>query len=203
MVYLLGWAYWYTLAPLLLKVRKSRRLIGAAAFCTLGLIAVLRGAVGTDTAGVYEPYAQALLDGTGGCNTVEPLFRLTMLALTSLTDNAAVAVRLVAVVYVILQVIFFWRSTPLERQFQVLYFVPIFFFEQSMNTLRVGLAISVLMLALQYFRAQRRGVAVSLGICAALLHYSILIIPLYLVLVMTPLPRRMSAFVGTGLAIVL
>lgn len=186
MVYIVTWlASWVTAIAVALRVKWSRLLAHAVALAIAFLI-VFRGPVGTDTSSIYEPMAAALgrSDWTAYFTLAEPGFTLLLGAFYHLTGSEVAAVRLVGAVFVACWYSYLAHANRHELLFFLLAFVPGFVFYLGMNALRIGIAVALVMKAMQLANRGRRRSAALLLALAPLFHYSTLIL-LVLTLVFT------------------
>jgi hypothetical protein len=144
MIYALGWIVNYFLFFSSRYIGRRHAAAGSVLF--MGAIAVLRGRVGIDTGWVYEPMASDL----SRLHNVEPLFGacLSMLVAVFKDPLAAVTVGLTSTLLLLL-FIYWWRADAKELFVLQVFYMPAIFYEQSMNTVRFGLAFAVLLLFTQ------------------------------------------------------
>lgn len=180
MVYLLGWALNYCCFAALSLWGPRWRVLALITVVFLGGIATLRGAVGTDTVPIYEFMAAHL-------NTyqTEPGFWLLLYGLMQVSDSPVIAVRGIAVVFTMLLLLFVLKADKDELFYLMAFFIPAFFYSHSMNGLRIGIALVVLLLALQDWRRSKSRRAWFLALLSVTFHYSALVVLLYLWLVET------------------
>lgn len=165
----------------------------SAALTPLACTAVLRGSVGTDTLN-YEAMVAAFRS-TAALPALEPGFAL-LLGLAALVFKSDVlAIRFVSLVFVLLLLVFAARADRDELLTLFGYIVPAFFFQYSMNGLRIGLASALFLLAIQCSRrGQRNGFGV-LSLSAISFHYSIAVS----ILVTLAIEKRWLSRGGIGL----
>ena len=126
-------------------------------------------------------------------NRLEPGFVLLGTTLIAIFQDTDIAVRALALVFFFLLAVFIIRGDRNERFFCLAYVLPYSGYSYSMNGLREGLSISILMLAIQAIRkgsAKRIFVA---GFPAILIHYSSLLSISYLMITQRPWLRFLSA----------
>ena len=155
------------------------KLFAVISIIAIGVVAVFRGSVGTDTAN-YEQMA-GMLRAPSDWYGVEPGFAVLVWFLGWFTDSDVVLVRLIAAMFVAGLLVFIRRADRDEMFFLTAYFIPAIFFQYSMNALRIGLATIFLLLALQYFRRARVPQAVLHVMAGWFFHYSLLISTIYLI----------------------
>ncbi|MEN2981532.1 MAG: EpsG family protein [Thermus sp.] len=137
---------------------------------------------GTDTYALYEQIAWNSFS-QGVSTGLEPGFDLLVRALMALTGSEVLTVRLLALLFTGLLALFLWRADPTEGRFLFLFFVPVFFYQYSMNAVRAGLALALVLLAWQSLRRGKWGSALGLSGLALTFHYSafVVLLPLGLV----------------------
>lgn len=185
MVYIVCWLFCFGMLFCSIRFPDHARWHCVLAVCAMGLVAILRGTVGTDTVA----YAQqsALVRSSGFfVPGIEPLFGglLKILQQTGWTDTGVV--RLVSVVDVGLLLVYIRRSVFNERYLLLSAILPAFFYEYTMNALRIGLASVLFLLAMQDLsRRHKLGApSVLLSIGACLTHYSALLYPIFFLAVL-------------------
>lgn len=139
---------------------------------------------GTDTYGIYEQLLKTLLEGRSNTLTegLEPGFLFLSKLLLWVTGSEVLAVRGIGVVFIALLVAYLLRADRIELKLMFLYFVPVFLYQYSMNGIRAGLGLAVILLAWQEVRRGRWGWFVLLGMVSLMLHYS-MALPLALLIV--------------------
>lgn len=195
--YVLGllWAYllflWAERGP---PSRRGYLLLGGLA---LPLALALFRYSGTDTYAyehsLWSSFSQGVPTG------FEPGFDLLARGLMALTGSEVLTVRLLALAFTGLLALFLWRADPVERYFLFLFFIPAFFYQYSMNAVRAGLALALVLLAWQGLRRGKWGVALGFGGLAPAFHYSAFVILLPLVL-LEALRLRPALALGVAVA---
>lgn len=185
MIYLLGWALNYYCFATVSLLGSRWRVLASVTVVFLGGVAALRGPVGTDTVPIYEFMAAHL-----ETYHTEPGFRLLLYILMQISGSPVLAVRGVAVVFTLLLLLFVRKADKDELFYLTAFFIPTFFYSHSMNGLRIGIALVILLLALQYWRRGRlrRGIVVAL--LSITFHYSAVVVLLYVWLVGTNLKNK-------------
>jgi len=166
----------------------------------LGFIAIFRGGVGTDTA-EYERMV-GILRSPSDWYGVEPGFAVLAWLLGQLSASDVVVVRLLAVVFVGSLLVYLYKADRDETFYLLAYFLPVSFYQYSMNALRIGLASSLLLLAVQYFLRYRDRLGFAYAFFGCLFHYSLPFSVAYLCWVGRMLsPRAIFLFFGFGAAL--
>lgn len=180
MVYLLGWgAIYYSL---LVSAITSYR-IRSFGFLTILLfagISVFRGSTGTDTANYESMLAGFSLNTIW--ESVEPGFVLLGLLFKELFGSAETGVRAVSALFFILVAFYYFRADRNEAYILLAYMAPAYFYQYSMNVLRLGLASILLLIAIQALRNRHMIKSNAIMAMAVLFHYSILFSICYLVI---------------------
>lgn len=194
MIYIFGWAI-MLLALLASEITKNRSRIPVALVISfVAVLAILRGAVGTDT-NTYE----WMLDSAGSdvfAGGVEPIFTFLGWFFKSITGSSVGAVRLLGLLFFIVLFYYLQRSNQNERFFLLSCFLPSFIYQYSMNTLRLGLASVLLLLAFQYVRHSQYSRRAGFSLLALGFHYSSLFNAAYLMVLRMPWARWSSVLVG-------
>jgi hypothetical protein len=185
MIYLLGWALNYYCFAAWSLWGSRWRVLALITVVFLGGVAALRGAVGTDTVPIYE-FMAAHLD----TYQTEPGFRLLLYGLMQISGSPVIAVRGIAVVFTLLLLLFVLKADKDELFYLMAFFIPAFFYSHSMNGLRIGIALVVLLLALQDWRRFKPRRAWFLALFSITFHYSALVVLLYVWLVETNLKNK-------------
>ena len=180
MIYLLGWFTLY----LSWFVQSATRYRGRffLLFCLLvfGGISFFRADVGTDTASYESMFLDFINEYQW--NGLEPAFVLLALFLSGVMPSVEIAVRAVSLVFFGFLVWFLYRSDNNERILLLLYLLPVFAYQYSMNTLRAGLAFSFILLATQELRQGKEKSAIIFGLSGVFFHYSAIISIIYIFL---------------------
>ncbi|SHK80165.1 EpsG family protein [Rhodothermus profundi] len=175
MIYLIGWLSIYYYHAISFFLRKQLRPLAIGVTLLLSLVAVLRGSVGTDTA-VYERLATRSEAWSG----IEPAFWILMYIFNAITQDPVLTVRAFSGVLAVVLMLYIYRSDEDELFFLMSFFMPLFFYNFSMNVIRVGIAFSILLLALQEDRRGRTLSAMLLGGLSVMFHYSMIFSLFYL-----------------------
>lgn len=178
MIYLVGWTLVYYYLALSFFLRKYVRWIAIVIIVLLSLIAAFRGAVGTDTS-VYDRLVTRLESWSG----IEPGFWFFMYIFYVITEDPVLSIRAFAIIFSLVLIFYIYRSDDDELFFLMSFFIPLFFYNFSMNIIRFGLAFSILLLALQEDRRQRYSRALFLAFVSIIFHYAMIFPIFYLWLV--------------------
>ena len=170
MIYIVGWGIMLLGLMVSEVVRNRSRIPAAVVIAFVAILAIFRGAVGTDT-NTYEFLLESV-DPAAFSGGVEPLFMVSGWLFKTVTGSAVGAVRLFALVLFGVLFYFLLHSNRNERFFLLSFFLPSFIYQYSMNTLRLGLASAVLLLVFQYIRRYRYSQRAALSIVALAFHYS-------------------------------
>ncbi|MDY0309057.1 MAG: EpsG family protein [Castellaniella sp.] len=182
MIYIAAWCF--CLVMLLCSVRfpDHARWHCTLAVCVVGVVAIFRGATGTDTV-AYEQLSMQVRESGIFTVGVEPFFGLLLKALqqTGLADTGVV--RLVSGLEVALLLAYVWRSVPNEQYLLLSVILPVFFYEFSMNALRIGLASILFLCAMQWVARQRQlgTTSLALAVASCVTHYTAVLYPVFLV----------------------
>ncbi len=178
MVYLVGWALAY-LATLIYFVssRTRSRFLFAFPLSYFLVLFVIRNS-GTDTHDIYELALRSILLNQPYEYVLgwEPGFVLMSKALLLFTHSEVWAVRAISVVFIFILVVFLLRASYLELKVLWFYFIPAFIYQLGMNTLRVGIAEAIFLLAWQASRRNNKWQFVLLSGATVLFHYSMMFI---------------------------
>lgn len=175
MIYLVGWLLVYYYFAISFFTRNYSRLLAISVVGILGLVAIFRGAVGTDTA-VYERLASQAHVWQG----LEPGFWLLTYLFSLIFDDPVIIVRLFSLLFTLILVWYLNRSDNEELFLLMAFVVPLFFYNFSMNVIRVGLALALLLMAFQEERRGKYKKAVLIAFSAVFFHYSMLFALFYL-----------------------
>jgi hypothetical protein len=189
MIYLASWAIGY-LVLILYRLGLTPKAFLIFYLLFIGALVAIRDS-GTDTR-TYEMWLsliqqQDLFDSLA--TGIEPLFVICSWTLLGLGFSDVLALRILAVFYVILWGLFLLRSKEDECYLAFLYLIPVFFFPYGMNTVRAGLGLSILLLSWQDIRRGRFWRALALITIASLFHYSLLLAAFLLLWIERGMPR--------------
>lgn len=158
----------------LVSVSRQWRLTKAFAFIVLSFCTILafaRGDVGTDTL-AYESLVTVFAQSTGWIG-IEPGFIAYVRLADFISDNTILIARGLSLIFGGLILIFCMRASRDELFVMLAYFAPNYFFQMSMNGLRIGIATVAFICAVQLIRRGRKMHAmVYLGVALAF-HVSI------------------------------
>lgn len=144
----------------------------AAGIAPAAVMAMLRGATGTDTASYLD-----IIEGirTGNpvktVRTLEPGFVWLVRALEWIGHDPRITVAIVTLLVVIACIVAFGRSDGDALVFATVIF-PLFFYDMAMNGLRYGLAFCVAKIASDAWDRRRHGTSIALAVAATGMHIS-------------------------------
>ncbi len=198
-VYTIGWTLCFLASAATFVGRENaRRLVWLALVYFCG-VAFLRGSVGTDTSAYEDTFARILAGNSEWSS--EGLFGAVGLGLCALGGSVEMGVRLLSVLFFGLLAIFCFRANRDELLLLSAYVLPVFAYQYSMNTLRIGLALAVLLLAVQTLRRAQTGRNIAGLFTPLLFHYTSIIASCYLILSAVRLNAKVFAVafvVGVG-----
>lgn len=177
MVYLFGWLLIYFSILASVVSNYHGRFFGLMIIFYFALVSIFRGNVGTDTAS-YESYIlnfsfETLTTG------IEPFFVLFSLILREITGSPEIALRSISALFFLLVLYYFMRADRNERFVLIAYLAPAYFYQYSMNAVRIGLASVLFMIALQQIRRRRLISSGFLSLFSLAFHYSIFVSIVY------------------------
>lgn len=181
MVYILGWLAIFFAFVISENIHSTRKIVIVFAIFFVGMIAVLRGDVGTDTP-VYEFYASLSGASSWSENPIEPLFFLLLKFIKLILSNDVLVIRAVSLVFVAVLILYVFRSTREQSFFLVTFFLPVLFYQYSMNILRFGLAATIFLLVSQKLEEHKK-LNLTIGtmiVVSFLFHYSIALAYIFL-----------------------
>src|SRR5690606_14410267 len=150
MIYLIGWLAIYVTLLLQSIIRYKGRSFIFLLLLLFGLVAGLRGEVGTDTRN-YEYIIEKIVDIFQWDGWEQGFIALSWL-LTSISPSVEIAVRLISVVFFVGIAVFLLHSNKNERFLLNSYVLPAFGWQYGMNALRIGIASLILLFAVQAAR---------------------------------------------------
>lgn len=159
------------------QIKYSGNLFFIVGIICIGIIAVTRANVGTDTL-TYEAIASTVRLGYGMEGSERGFSGLIALLQTFLDDDRVV-VRALAVVYCITLLIYLRGANKNEIFYLFIFYIPVFFYQNSMNVLRIGLASNLVLLAVLYYKKNALSAMVSLFLVSILFHYSAIFLVFY------------------------
>ncbi len=179
MIYIVGWLSIYCALAVGWLTGYRGRMFAVLSILFLGVIAICRGNVGTDTAN-YEGMVDVAqhIENWGG---VELGFSALGWLLVNVFDSEVIAVRMIAVIFVLGLLCYIQRANRDEIFFLLTYFIPTFFYQYSMNALRIGLASLVLLFSAQAWGRRHELKGMSIGVGAMAFHYSALVSLLFMI----------------------
>jgi hypothetical protein len=177
--YIIGWVAALIASSFVLFSMRGDRLLVGICLLYFGLLAFFRGQVGTDTFS-YEMLFARILAGNAAW-IAEGTFGAVGLLLCEATGSVEIGVRVLSLLFFCLLGIFCLRADRDELLLLSVYVLPVFGYQYSMNVLRVGIAMAVLLILGQ---ALRRSVSIwrVAGLFAPVLfHYSSIVAGSYIV----------------------
>ena len=168
MIYICAWIVNYLLL-LFSELTNRKRLAAVLSVLALGAVVILRGNVGVDDMSGYESLAIRMSMGFD----IEPLFVGLMALLGSVFPTPQLAVTMgLGSVYVLLLLVYVSRADDRELFIMQAFYIPAMFWTSALSGQRGGLAITLLLLALQSVRLKQNKSAVILSVAAIFTHYS-------------------------------
>jgi hypothetical protein len=138
----------------------------------LGIISIFRGAVGVDTLN-YEYIVSTIRSGESLFD-IEPGFAAIIWLLSNLFDSDSLVVRIIALIYLLLTTIYYIRADKNEKYLLISYLIPAFYFNFSMNAIRIGLASIIFMLCAQHANKLKGERKLWIPFISFFFHYSML-----------------------------
>lgn len=180
MVYVVGWFLLYLLLYLD-SYAKGRYLRNTSIviLSIISLIPVLRGSTGTDTTSYL-----ALIDKIGHSQAptfVEPGFGLFVLISDYFGFTPELTIRVFAACFCLLLIVLVVTSNSRVRFYLLAYLLPLFFYNFSMNAIRLGMGWIILMYGVLWFLDGRKVLGISVALLALMFHYSLFIALLILI----------------------
>lgn len=171
MVYITGWFLSYlTLWLRWVGIRAKFPALFALLF--IGVIITIRNS-GTDTHS-YEIWLSSVKSDTNTLS-LEPGFALVAELLLRLTGSEVWALRGIGVLFTLFLIVYWLRSDRYELNLITLYFIPAFVFQYGMNAVRAGLGLTLLLLAWQCLRRNKKRCFLVLALTSITFHYSMIL----------------------------
>jgi hypothetical protein len=159
------------------RMNKRSATIRELVICGLPLImlASLRGIVGTDTASYLTQFEVRLTESAPVYGLFEPGFEILVSLLLAITDSTMATVNLISFFNAMLFLIMlrYWGYGAFASACVML---PAFFFDFTMNGLRIGMAFPLSVLAVVCFEDRKPSLAILLLIAAISIHYTAAIV---------------------------
>ena len=177
MIYIYGLICTYLCWVLSRGIIFGRQICLAIGVLSISSIAVFRGDVGTDTLS-YEKIVSDIREGNDleglevGFSSLIKVFQLF------LVDDRLV-VRVLSAVYCLVLLAYIFRANRNEIFYLFMFYLPSFFYANSMNVLRVGLASSFILLFIQYLRKDKPLAMALCFLTAIMFHYSSFFLAFY------------------------
>lgn len=177
MEYITGWLCNYFCLILHLSKVSVRRLYSFTAMSYFLILITLRDS-GTDTQGIYEAMASAILSNQFSVwiSGSELAFRQLLSMFLTVTGSPVWAVRLIGMVFILLLMFFIAKSDKREFFWFITYFVPVFIYQYGMNAIRAGIAMAVFLVAFQYLRRSKRRSFFLISLTTFFFHYSFIFV---------------------------
>lgn len=176
-IYLLGYAFLLIGLFLWERTYPKTRLIYFLGFLYIAFIVIFRGNVGTDT-GNYESIIANISLNNWLKQPTELGFNLLVALLNLLGFSSVITLRILTAIYISLIIPLLITSEKNIRQFIAIFFIPATIYIFSMNALRVGIAINLLLISLNLFQ-KKRNVSLVVFLIAISFHVTVsLIIPI-------------------------
>ena len=173
MVYVVGFVMVYFSLFLEAFTRYKGSFFYSLAVIYFGVLAIFRGAVGTDTHN-YEVITGSFRDGAGIVGW-EPGFVYLVKFLQFLTSSDALVIRIISLLFFLGVVRLIFKMGRDWRYFIMAFFIPGYFLAYSMNVLRVGIATLILFyLVVAVMEHSNKLKILFLSFLAVLFQYSIL-----------------------------
>lgn len=153
-VYLLGYLLLFLGSILWFRTYPKVKIIYAIGLLYIFILIVFRGNVGTDT-GTYESIIDMIDRNTWTKQVTEFGFSFSIALLKSSNLSSPIILRILTACYVFLLTLIIYVSKENIRQVIMVYFIPATIYVLSMNALRLGLAINLLILALLLYQRYR------------------------------------------------
>ena len=173
MIYIICTLFIYYFASLsyLSKARlTSLYLIPIIAF---SLVSIFRGDVGTDTA-MYQTIASRITNNEAIIG-VEPAFHFLLYLINKGTADPTLTIRIISFLFSLFLLFLFKISNQNWRFFLYFYFIPAYYFNYSMNGLRIGIA-SLLIIYSLILLYEKKFKSISAAFLSVLFHYSSLLL---------------------------
>lgn len=164
----------FALAALVIASRQSRhgRLITILVFGFCTIISFARGNIGTDTL-AYESLVNVYSLGNSWTG-IEPGFIAYVRIAEMISNNTVLLTRGLSLIFGALLLVFCLRASRDELFVIVAYFAPNYFFQMSMNGLRIGIATAAFLCAVQLFRRGNKYHAIFYTALGIAFHVSLL-----------------------------
>lgn len=171
MIYLVGWGLLYLAICISTLTRYRGKVLSTVVLLFVAAISIFRGNVGTDTAN-YEQMllSYATLEAWQG---IEPGFIAMGWMLIKSFGSTEIAVRAISLIFFFLLFLFLFRADRNEHFLLMVYVLPAYSYQYSMNALRIGIASAGLMLAVQEIRRRNYFSGSVIALSTLLFHYSV------------------------------
>lgn len=173
MEYIIGWLLNYFYIILLFSRRSIKRFYQFGVMSFFLILITLRDS-GTDTQGIYEAMAKAILSNQFSIwiSGSELAFKELLSGFLALSRSPVWAVRLIGVVFILLLMFFITKSDKREFFWFITFFIPVFIYQYGMNAIRAGIAMGVFLVGFQYLRRDQVRSFLLLSLLTFFFHYS-------------------------------
>lgn len=175
-IYLYGWFLWFFICTITLLGVSRLKVLLIFLILSVSFIPILRGNVGTDTVPVYEPIATHPFLYTG----LAPVYILLNQIFKFLLSVPHEVIQAIAFLFVFLLLLFVISAKKNELSIILYFFFPVYFYEYSLNMLRIGLACIFLLFFFRYANKRCSFKRFLVIILSFLIQYSVLIPILYI-----------------------
>ena len=185
----------FALAALVAASRQSKhgRLVTISVFGFCTILSFARGNIGTDTL-AYESLVNVYSLGNSWTG-IEPGFIAYVRIAEMISDNAVLLTRGLSLIFGALLLAFCLRASRDELFFIVAYFAPNYFFQMSMNGLRIGIATAAFLCAVQLFRRGSKYHAMFYTALGIAFHVSLIFAFVILAFTQIKVSRSKSLFI--------
>ncbi|WHZ12927.1 MAG: hypothetical protein OJF60_003368 [Burkholderiaceae bacterium] len=193
MVYIYGLLSIYLSYIFTRQIKYNGKLFLALGILCISGIAIFRGNVGTDTIS-YEEMASAIRFGYESFG-LEPGF-LGLIELTQkFINNETYVIRIIALTFCLTLFVYLLNANRNEIFYLFVFYIPCFFYQNSMNVLRIGLASNFLLLSIQHYRKANFKIFSLLVLLAVIFHYSTILVVFYCWALIKDNSRKQMAYV--------
>jgi hypothetical protein len=200
MIYLLGWFCLYLTWLLQVALTYQGRFFLFICLLLLAGISFSRGDIGTDTL-AYESIFSQILDANQ-LDGLEPGFVFLAFSLSKFLP-IEIAVRSISLLFFVALAWYTYRSDRNEQTLLLLYLLPTFAYQYSMNALRAGLAFCLILLFSQALRCANKKKGLIFSICSLSFHYSALAPLTFIFLTYRGITKRSFIFLTLAMFLVL
>jgi hypothetical protein len=178
--YIIGWCLMFSCAGIWLATGRLPKWPVFLILCYCALLAFLRGQTGTDTEFYQNMFAAVQLGNIQW--TVEGAFALVAQGLLTITPSSETAVRAVSLIFFALLAMYTARATNDELWILLVFILPIFSYQYSMNTIRVGLGSAMFLVCVQALGRKYSSRRSIYCLLPSAFHYSLILSAMYLLI---------------------